>query len=119
MSKYRIQRYNQTVTIAADGTTQTDSTANLNGYLVAIMANVPALVGTTTLTISLVDPDGYTLYSKASIAEGARFTEFADGNNVLRKIPLSGIHQITVTASNAQTGAAAPIPIALLIDRGA
>lgn len=116
---YRIQRYKQTVTIAAEGTTKADPTTRvLNGYLVGIQADVPALVGTTTLTLALTDEDGYTLYSKASIAEGAKFTEFADSNNVLRKIPLTGIVTITVTASNAQTGAAAPIPVVLLIDRG-
>lgn len=116
---YGIQRYTQTVTILADGTTaNAPTTRSLNGYLVGVLADVPALVGTTTLTIAITDAAGYTLYSKDSIAEGAKFTDFADANNVLRRIPVSGILTITVTASNAQTAAAAPIPVVLLIDRG-
>lgn len=118
MNKYKIQRYKITCTIPADDNTIVEDLPNLNGYLVAVQANVPALVGTTTLTISITDQDGYTIYSKSGIAEGARFIDIADSNNVLRKIPLSGTHQITCTASNIQTSTQAPIPIVLKIEKG-
>ena len=117
MSKFDIQRWSQSITIAADGTTA-NTTASLNGLLVGVLADVPSLVGTTTLTIAITDAGGYTIYSKASIAEGGKFTQFVDANNHPLRLPLSGTHTITVTASNTQTGAEAVIPVVLLIDRG-
>lgn len=117
MSRYNIQRWSQSITIAADGTTA-DTTASLNGILVGVMADVPALVGTTTLTIAITDAGGYTIFSKASIAEGAKYAQFVDANNHPLRLPLSGNHTITVTASNAQTADDAVIPVVLLIDRG-
>jgi len=119
MPKYNIQRYSQTVTIAADGTTaNADTTRTLYGKLVAIKSVVPALVGTTTLTITIKDENGVTIYTKASIAEGAGFGAYIDANNHPLQLPIDGILNITVTASNAQTSVAAPIPVVLLIDRG-
>lgn len=115
---YNIQRYVQTVTILADGTTQADPTSYVNGRIVGILANVPALVGTTTLTLAITDADGYTVFSKASIAEGAKYAAFIDANNQPLQLPVAGILTLTVTASNAQTSVAAPIPIVLLINRG-
>lgn len=119
MGKYNIQRYSQTVTIAADGTTaNANTTRALYGKLVAIKSLVPQLVGTTTLTITIKDENGVTIYTKASIAENAGFGAYIDANNYPLSIPLDGILNIAVTASNAQTGQAAAIPVTLLIDRG-
>lgn len=119
MSKFSIQRFTQTVTILAEGTTETDtSTRELNGLIRGIGAVVPSLVGTTTLTLTLKDASGITLWTKSSIAEGAAFGEYIDANNFPLQIPVSGFVSITVTASNAQTGAAAPIPVVLYIQRG-
>ena len=119
MGKYNIQRYSQTVTIAAEGTTaNANTTKALYGKLVGIKSVVPALVGTTTLTITIKDENGVTIYTKSGIAEGAGFGAYIDANNFPLMIPIDGILNITVTASNAQTGAAAPIPVTLLIDRG-
>lgn len=119
MGKYNIQRYSQTVTIAADGTTaNADTSKALYGKLVGIKSVVPALVGTTTLTIAIKDDMGATIYSKASIPEGAGFSAYVDANNYPLQIPIDSVLNITVTASNAQTSVAAPIPVTLLIDRG-
>lgn len=119
MAKYNIQRYSQTVTILANGTTaNADTTKALYGKLVGIKSVVPALVGTTTLTITIKDDLGNTVYTKASIAEGAGFSAYLDANNYPLQVPLDSIMNITVTASNAQTSVAAPIPVTLLIDRG-
>ncbi len=119
MQLFPIQRYSQTVTIAADGTTKSDpTTISLNGRIRGVGAVVPALVGTTTLTLTLTDAAGITIYTKASIAEGAAFGAYIDANNYPLQIPVAGIVTITVTASNTQTAVAAPIPVVLLIDRG-
>ncbi len=117
MSKYSIQRYSTSLVIPADDTTIDSAAIPLNGRLVGIMADVPALVGTTTLTLTVKDADGYTIYTKSSIPEGAKFAAFVDANNQPLKLPLSGSFVITATASNTQTAAAATIPVVLLIDR--
>jgi len=119
MAKYNIQRYSQTVTILSNGTTANANTSRaLYGRLVGIKSVVPALVGTTTLTITIKDDLGATVYTKASIAEGAGFSAYLDANNYPLCIPLDSIMNIEVTASNPQTGTPAPIPVTLLIDRG-
>lgn len=115
---YNIKKKLVTVTIAADGTTANANSEVLNGRIVAIMADVPALVGTTTLTLTLKDSDGFTIYTKASIAEGAKFSAYVDANNVPLALPIAGVCNVTCTASNAQTGVEAPIPVTLLIDQG-
>jgi len=117
--KYPVKRYTQTVTILADGTTANADTTELYGFLVGVKAVVPALVGTTTLTITIKDASssGATIYTKATIAEGASFAAFIDANNYPLRVPLDGVQNITVTASNAQTAAAAPIPVVLLLER--
>jgi hypothetical protein len=90
----------------------------LNGILKGILINVPQLVGTTTATLDILDADGYTVYSKASLAENQRTTAYVDANNHPLNLPLAGKYTVKVTASNAQTGQAADIPVVLLIDRG-
>lgn len=114
---YPVQRLKTPVTILDEGTTAYADTAYLSGYIVGVMCDVPALDGTTTLTIAITDQDGFTVYSKATIAEGAKFTEFVDANNMLRRIPVAGVLRITCTATNAQTGGDKVIPVVLLLDR--
>lgn len=117
MSRYAINRSSSTVTIAA-GQTVGEKTAKLYGILKGILLNVPQLVGTTTLTIDIIDEDSFTVYSKASIAENAKTTIFLDAQNNPLHIPVSGEYTIRCTASNAQTGQAADIPVVLLVHRG-
>lgn len=113
--KYPIKRHSQTFTIPDEGTDITANTSKaLNGTLVGILLDVPALDGTTTLTITVKDADGYTLFSKASIAEGAKTSLILDGSLAMN-IPISGILSVTLLASNAQTTAAVPIPVVFLV----
>ena len=117
MTKYKIQRYSTTLTIPAEGTSIVSSAIGLNGKLKGILLDVPALVGTTTITITIKDVGSYTIFTKASIAENAKTTTFIDTNNFPLELPLSGNHTITLTATNAQTGASADIGVVLLIER--
>lgn len=117
MSKYRIKRFKQTITIADAGTTANGAVEQLNGILKGIIADIPALTSSHTLTVTIKDADGYTLFSKASIASGAVASLFVDANNQPYQIPLSGNTTITVTSSAAETGAKA-IKVVLLLDRG-
>lgn len=118
MSYYSIGRKRIAVTIAAGETVGEETEIALNGILKGILLNVPALVGTTTLTLDILDEDGFTLYSKASIAEDAKTVIFLDAQNNPLHIPLFGLSTVKCTASNAQTGQAADIPVVLLVHRG-
>lgn len=118
MGRYQIQKYAQSITVAdGDVAANADTILSLNGLLKGIMANVPALSGSNTLTIALKNSDGYTIFSKASIAESAKYAQFVDANNQPLELPLNGIHNITVTSSGAESPAVV-IPVVLLIQRG-
>lgn len=118
MSKFNIQRHTTTITVADGETVGTESVENINGFIVGILVNVPQLTGTTTITLALTDSDGYTLFSKATIAENQKTVTLADTNNHPLRIPTSGELNYTVTQTNAQSGADSEIAVALLIDRG-
>jgi hypothetical protein len=118
MGKYNIQRYTKSVTVADGQTVGTINTDSLNGLIRGIIANVPQLTGTTTITLAITDQDGATVYSKASIAENAKTGAYIDANNYPLQIPVSGVLTFTVTQTNAQSGAASVVPVTLLIDRG-
>jgi hypothetical protein len=114
---YRIRTIDLPTVIAADGTTADSELSEAqNGKIVGVQCLVPALVGTTTLTIAIKDANGATLYSKASIAEGAGFSAYIDANNFPLAIPVAGAIKATCTASNAQTAAAATLPVKVLIE---
>lgn len=126
---YNIQRYKTTLTIdfsendttIVSGALPSDSGESLprtfNGLLRGILLNVPDLNGTTpTLTITIKDADGFTVYTKASIAENGLTSVFLDAQNNPLNIPLSGKHTITLVTSEAQTEDQ-DIDVVLLIDR--
>lgn len=115
---YRIKKKTTSVTILAEGTTANADSVALNGRICGISINCPALVGTTTLTVTLKDADGAQLYQKASIPEGAVSNYYVDATPSPLNIPVCGPINITCLASNAQTGAAAVIPVTLLVDEG-
>jgi hypothetical protein len=118
MGKYNIQRYTKNVVVADGQTVGTADTVALNGIIVGILANVPQLTGTTTITLAITDADGFTVFSKASIAENAKTPSFVDANNHPIRLPVAGVLTLTVTQTNAQSGALSTIPVTLLIDRG-
>ncbi len=117
MSKYQIQRYKTTLTIPDGGNTIDSAAVGLNGLLKGIIPVVPALTSAGTLTVTIKDKDGYTVFSKSSIASSTSTGLFVDSNNQPYELPLSGDHTITVTASGNQTGAK-NISVVLLIQRG-
>ena len=118
MNKYNIQRYTKEVTVLDGQTVGTIDTDSLNGLIRGIIADVPALTGTTTITLLITDQDGATVYTKATIAEEAATGFYIDANNYPLQIPVSGILTLKVTQTNAQSGADSIIPVTLLVDRG-
>lgn len=115
---YRIKKKRIVVTIAAEGTTANVDSESINGRIVGVLVDCPALVGTTTLTVTIKDADGFTLFTKASIAEGAKTNIYVDAVPAALNIPVAGPVNVTCLASNAQTGAAAIIPVTLMVDEG-
>lgn len=112
---YSIQRYKTPITVANGGTTASVSTA-FNGLLRGIQVNAPDLDSTNTYTLALTDQDGYTTYSKASIAENSRYTAFVDANNQPLQLPLSGTYSVAITTSGTQTADRA-FSVTFLVDR--
>lgn len=118
MSKYNIQRYTKTITVEDGETVGTALAEDLNGLIVGILIDVPDLTGTTTITLALTDVDGYSLFSKSSIAENQKTVNLVDGNNHPLRIPVSGQLNFTATQTNAQSGSESQIEVVLLVDRG-
>lgn len=121
MSKYGVQKFKTTVSIA-NGQTVGQSTGNaLNGVLRGIIVKAPQLDGSVTLTLDIIDEDGsVTMFSRASIAENQNSVILHDAQTAPNAlvVPLSGVYTIQVTASGAQSGDNDSVPIVLLIDRG-
>jgi hypothetical protein len=103
------------ITIAAEGTVGSTS-QEVCGRIVKMIYDVPALVGTTTVTIAVLDADGTSHYSKASVAEGAKTL---DVGMVAAATPhgivVAGNITFQATATNAQTGAAATISVIVYV----
>jgi hypothetical protein len=115
MAAYSVQRYNTPITVLNGGTTASVST-NLNGLLRGVQVNAPDLDSTNTYTVTITDQDGYTTYTKASIAENSRYTAFIDANNQPLQLPLTGTYGVAITTSGAQAAGRA-FSVTLLVQR--
>jgi hypothetical protein len=115
MSKNRIVRpvVTPTLVIGTSTTVATASAVALNGFLAGVLITPPAAVDSSaTITLKVVDADGFTVYTKASIAANTPIADFPT-----TQVPLSGTFTITATYSAAQTVNRA-VAVALLIDGG-
>lgn len=109
-----ISRRKVDITIPKDDTVGT-ATAGINGRIIRISYDVPALDGVaTTVTSVLSDEDGTALYTKSAIAEGVKTN---DNGMVAAATPhgivFVGKLTITATASAAQTTADVLISVIL------
>lgn len=89
----------------------------LNGILQQIFVTAPATVdASATMTVALVDYDGNTVWSKASIAASS-----AQSNTLLTndtRPALSGYYQMVTTYTAAQTATASVMRAVFLVDEG-
>jgi hypothetical protein len=113
---YPVRRKVVPITIAAEGTIGS-TTLDLNGRVIKMIYDVPALVGAaTTVTFAILDEDTTSHYSKATIPEGA---VTVDSTMVAAATPhgvvVAGAMTIKATASAAQTGAAAAINVIIFL----
>lgn len=97
MSKFRVQTYSATLTVAI-GTDSISHTpvAPVNGLIRSIsITSTPASITGSSYGIKILGSRGQTLYSKATIATNADNVQVADANNQLLSIPVNnnGIDQ--------------------------
>ena len=103
---YPVRRITTPLTIASSGTTITSSAFQINGILRGICVNAPALTSSNTYTVSIIDDNGYTVFSKASLTANAKTSIFVDTNNNYLQFPVSGrAYTITVTSSGTEGSA--------------
>lgn len=101
----RIQRIPVTISLAyaTDDNDAVSSAVTLNGKLLGLIPVAPNLDSTNTYSVTLKDVDGYTIYTKASLAESVATPLFVDANNYALNVPVSGSHTIAIQTSGAQT----------------
>lgn len=99
---YGIKRVNTALALVhgVAATTQTSSAVVLNGLLHEVLITAPAAVdAAATLTVNLIDQDGYTVYTKGALAAASVTLDLLSGITV----PLSGSYTLQVVFSAAQT----------------
>jgi hypothetical protein len=119
-NKYTIQRFTVPGTVidqSEDADEIVTDEFQLNGLLKGLLITSPDLDDTDTFTISLKDADGYTIFTRGTLAEGTVFNIYTDTNDHPLEIPLSGSHTITITASGDQA-ADRTFVVKLLVQRG-
>lgn len=89
MNKFRIQRYQTTVTVPVNNdTADAPAVDQLNGILKGITLVAPALTGTSYI-LSILGQRGEVLFTKSSIVEAVTSHINVDGNNRPLELPLS------------------------------
>lgn len=94
-----------TITVADAADNGTSSGAAINGYIKNIVSDIADMTGVgTTATTALLDEDGTTLFSKASLAENTKTHTVCTEDE---EFNFCGVMKVKITQSAAQSGAAA------------
>ncbi|MCK4791606.1 MAG: hypothetical protein KAV87_48185 [Desulfobacteraceae bacterium] len=102
--KWPVAKKHVAVTIdPAVHTTIGETDVLLNGEIVGLLYDVPALDGTVTVTFKLEDKDDVEYHTKASIAENAKTLEKLLPDTSPQRFAFAGIATLQVTASGAQS----------------
>lgn len=90
MNKYRIQRFQQNITVPINEDTELSAALSeqINGLLRGIVINAPVISG-SSYTFSLLGPRGEVLFSKATLSANGLTPILVDANNHPLRIPLS------------------------------
>jgi hypothetical protein len=101
----RIKKYAQTMTLDVSSNDNViTGTAKINGIFRGASITVPSLdYSAGTVTASILNSEGGTVWSKASIAEGATTSVFTDANNVYFQQPLSGTLTLSIQTNAGQS----------------
>ena len=106
--------YSVPITISQDSTDATASDVPVSGYLKGIAVTAGAMDSSDTYTVAITDKHGVTVFSRASLAESATATIWADKYNELSttkvegellNTPMAGPVDVKITASAAQDDA--------------
>jgi hypothetical protein len=97
-------------------TTVTSGSIALNGELQMFKVKSGPVDASATLTLNIIDQDGDTVYTKASIASNT--TVITDLEDTTGQIPLSGNYTLQIVTSAAQTATNNTFTITLYIDAG-
>lgn len=131
MGRFRILRNTSRLTItpgasatvASTGAASATAGLALNGLLQGVIYTAPASVDSSaTVTFSVIDQDGNTVWSKTGVVAAAGSAQVnltpnaTAGTN--QAVPLSGYYEVRATYSAAQPTTASTTEIVLLIDEG-
>lgn len=110
MSKFRIQRYNHTVTVplGADQISHTPARP-LNGILRGVSIIPPASITGTSYGIKMLDYAGEVMFEALLLAAGSTATVFTDANDIYINIPIvnnadSAVFKIAIAGDTTPTG---------------
>ena len=106
--------YSIPLTHGASVTTVTSASSELNGELMMFKLKSGAVDSSATFTLNIIDQDGDTVYTKASIA--ANTTVITDLEDTTGMIPLSGNYTVQIVASASQTSHDNTFTVTLYID---
>ena len=84
-----------TLTVAADGTSDSDTLNPINGRVTNMVLVIPDWTNTVTATLTITDADSADIFTEASLAQDS--THIFD--QLWDKIPISGAYTVTVTLS--------------------
>jgi hypothetical protein len=101
----KIKRITKPLTLAYETDADTIiGTVEINGIFRGASITVPNMdYSNGTVTATITNAEGGTVWSKASIAEGATTSVFIDSNNYYFQQPLYGTQTLTITANTGQT----------------
>ena len=104
MSYSKIRKLSKPITLlyATNATTIT-ATVELNGILMGISISAPDLDSTDTYTASILDTQGGTVWSKASLVRNTVTSVYTDSNNYYFSQPLHGTNTLSIVTSGNQT----------------
>lgn len=110
--KRPIQRLQKTLVLlfATDDNQIISPAFELNGRIRRVVFTLPNLDGTDTGTVTILDADGQTVYTKATVAESTSSNETTD-------LAVAGLHTIQIDTSGAQT-ANKTFYVTIVIDKG-
>jgi hypothetical protein len=101
----KIKRITKPLTLAyATDADEITGTIAINGIFRGASITVPDMdYGNGTVTATITNEEGGTVWTKASIAEGSTTSAFIDSNNYYFSQPLYGTQTLTITANTGQT----------------
>ena len=100
----RTLKYSIPLIVADGGTTIESSELPINGILLGLVVVAPDLTSSNTYTASILDEEGGTIISYATLTENTTTSKYIDANNAYIHAPLHN-PTVKIVSSGAETGA--------------